>query len=105
MMAEAHEQVHDIVAEVHAEGDVDPAATKAAGGEWTYQLTRPSGSPAPKSMAARNSRAARPIASRWSRVGFAWSERDRPDHRCRWRRTGPRGTAGFIHFEKMSCPK
>jgi hypothetical protein len=31
MMAEAHEQVHDIVAEVHAEGDVVTAAdTKAA---------------------------------------------------------------------------
>jgi hypothetical protein len=30
LMAEAHEQVHHIVAEVHAEGDVDPAATKAA---------------------------------------------------------------------------
>jgi hypothetical protein len=30
MMAEAHEQVHDIVAEVHAEGDVDPAAKVTA---------------------------------------------------------------------------
>ncbi|SRR5271169_4703700 len=30
MMAEAHEQVHDIVAEVHAEGE--PAATKTASG-------------------------------------------------------------------------
>jgi hypothetical protein len=28
MMAEAHEQVHDIVAEVHAEGDLSPPATK-----------------------------------------------------------------------------
>jgi hypothetical protein len=28
MMAEAHEQVHDIVAEVHAEDDVAPAAPK-----------------------------------------------------------------------------
>jgi hypothetical protein len=30
MMAEAHEQVNDIVAEVHAEKDLEPAATKAA---------------------------------------------------------------------------
>jgi hypothetical protein len=30
MMAEAHEQVHDIVAEVHAEGGPDPAASKVA---------------------------------------------------------------------------
>jgi hypothetical protein len=30
MMAEAHEQVHDIVAEVHAEGDMTPAAVKGA---------------------------------------------------------------------------
>jgi hypothetical protein len=32
MMAEAHEQVHDIVAEVHAEGDLVPEVTKAASG-------------------------------------------------------------------------
>jgi hypothetical protein len=32
MMAEAHEQVHDIVAEVHAEGDLDPTMPKAAAG-------------------------------------------------------------------------
>jgi hypothetical protein len=33
MMAEAHEQIHDIVAEVHAEGDLVPeATTKAASG-------------------------------------------------------------------------
>jgi vacuolar-type H+-ATPase subunit H len=30
MMAEAHEQVHDIVAEVHAEGDADLATVKSA---------------------------------------------------------------------------
>jgi hypothetical protein len=30
MMAEAHEQVHDIVAEVHAEGDVAASAVKGA---------------------------------------------------------------------------
>jgi Protein of unknown function (DUF5132) len=30
MMAEAQEQVHDIVAEVHAEGDLDAAASKGA---------------------------------------------------------------------------
>jgi Protein of unknown function (DUF5132) len=30
MMAEAHEQVHDIVAEVHAEGDMTPAVVKGA---------------------------------------------------------------------------
>jgi hypothetical protein len=30
MMAEAHEQVNDIVAEVHAEKDLEPAETKAA---------------------------------------------------------------------------
>ena len=29
MLAEAHEQVNDIVAEVHAEGDVDQPASKA----------------------------------------------------------------------------
>jgi Protein of unknown function (DUF5132) len=33
MMAEAQEQVHDIVAEVHAEGDLDPTASKAAASE------------------------------------------------------------------------
>lgn len=32
MMAEAQEQVHDIVAEVHAEDDVGATAPKAAGG-------------------------------------------------------------------------
>jgi hypothetical protein len=32
MMAEAQEQVHDIVAEVHAEGDLDPPASKTAAG-------------------------------------------------------------------------
>jgi hypothetical protein len=32
MMAEAQEQVHDIVAEVHAEGDLAPAVAKAAVG-------------------------------------------------------------------------
>jgi hypothetical protein len=31
MMAEAHEQVHDIVAEVHAENDLDPIVSKSAG--------------------------------------------------------------------------
>jgi hypothetical protein len=30
MMAEAQEQVHDIVAEVHAENDLEPAASKPA---------------------------------------------------------------------------
>jgi hypothetical protein len=30
MMAEAQEQVHDIVAEVHAEDDLDAAASKGA---------------------------------------------------------------------------
>jgi hypothetical protein len=30
MMAEAQEQVHDIVAEVHAEGDLDPVVPKSA---------------------------------------------------------------------------
>jgi hypothetical protein len=30
MMAEAHEQVHDIVAEVHAEGDMATSAVKGA---------------------------------------------------------------------------
>jgi len=32
MVAEAQEQVHDIVAEVHAEGDAGPASKAAAGG-------------------------------------------------------------------------
>lgn len=32
MMAEAHEQVHDIVAEVHAEGDLSPTVSKTAAG-------------------------------------------------------------------------
>ena len=31
MMAEAHEQVHDIVAEVHAESDLDPTVSKSLG--------------------------------------------------------------------------
>ena len=35
MVAEAQEQVHDIVAEVHAEGDLDPAAKAAAAGGRT----------------------------------------------------------------------
>jgi len=44
MVAEAQEQVHDIVAEVHAESDAEPPASKAAAaGRETIQAVVPTG--------------------------------------------------------------
>jgi hypothetical protein len=48
-------------------------------------------------------RAARPIASRWSRSDL--HGRSATDLTPLSLAPNARGTAGFIHFEKMSCPK